>query len=141
MDSGVVRARRRVRSRSLILAGHPQTFYYSLLIAAVSAAFWSLEARAEGQGEGTGRKAWRPVLVLSAATAVAALVCAVQLVPTLELVQLSNRSGKVPYAISVAAGALKPAHLVTLFLPDYFGAIRVSVRPGRHQPVVDSTSA
>jgi hypothetical protein len=114
----------------LILAGHPQTFYYSLLVAAVSAAFWSLEARGEGKSsegkssEGRIKRVWRPVLVLAAATAVAVLVCAVQLVPTLELVQLSNRSGKVPYAISVAAGALKPAHLVTLFLPDYFGALR-----------------
>ena len=114
----------------LILAGHPQTFYYSLLVAAVSAVFWSLDVRREGNGaegkgaEGKIKMAWRPVLVLTAATAVAVLVCAVQLVPTLELVQLSNRSGRVPYAISVAAGALKPAHLVTLFLPDYFGAIR-----------------
>jgi hypothetical protein len=104
----------------LILAGHPQTFYYSLLVATVTAAFWSWEARAEG----AGRKAWRPVLVLAAATGVAVLLCAVQLLPTIELTQLSNRSGKVPYAISVVAGALKPSHLVTLFLPDYFGAIR-----------------
>ncbi len=104
----------------LLLAGHPQTFYYCLLVAAVTAAFWSLEARAEGKG----RAAWRPVLVLVAAAGVAVLVCAVQLVPTLELVRLSNRSGTVPYAISVAAGALHPAHLVTLFVPDFFGAIR-----------------
>ena len=104
----------------LLLAGHPQTFYYCLLVAAVTAVFWSLEARAEGRG----RAAWRPAVVLAAAIGVAVLVCAVQLVPTLELVRLSNRSGRVPYAISVASGALKPAHLVTLFLPDFFGAIR-----------------
>jgi hypothetical protein len=108
----------------LILAGHPQTFYYCLLVAVVTAAFWSLEARAEGKGQGNGKGVWRPALVLAAAIGVALLVCAVQLVPTLELVRLSNRSGRVPYAISVVAGALQPAHLVTLFLPDFFGAIR-----------------
>jgi hypothetical protein len=103
----------------LILAGHPQTFYYSLLVVALTTPFWVLEARGSEP-----RSGWRPIVVFGAALAAAVLLCAVQLLPTWELSRLSNRSGKVPYAIAIAAGALEPSHLITLFLPDFYGALR-----------------
>jgi len=103
----------------LILAGHPQTFYYSLLLVAAATPFWAMTA----PGEPGLRAAWRPGVLLALAVVVGLLLCAVQLIPTYELTQLSNRRARVPYEIAVAAGALRPSHLITLLLPDFHGCI------------------
>ena len=102
-----------------VLAGHPQSFYFSLLVVALTTVFWMGEARADRQGP-----AWRPLAVFGAAVGLGVLLCAVQLLPTLELMPLTNRRGAVPYEIAIAAGALRPSHLVTAFLPDFYGALR-----------------
>jgi hypothetical protein len=103
----------------LVLAGHPQSFYFSLLVVALTTVFWVVDARARREGP-----ARRPFAVLGAALALGLLLAAVQLVPTTELVRLTNRADTIPYRIAIAAGALRPAHLVTAFLPDFFGALR-----------------
>ena len=103
----------------LLLAGHPQSFYFSLLVVALTTVFWVGEARAAREGP-----AWRPLTVFAAALGLALLLCAVQLLPTFELMRLTNRGGAVPYEIAIARGALRPSHLVTAFLPDFHGALQ-----------------
>jgi hypothetical protein len=103
----------------LLLAGHPQSFYFSLLVVALTTPFWIAEARATPEGA-----TWRPLAVVGVATASGVLLASVQLLPTLELTRLTNRGGTIPFALAIATGALRPSHLVTAFLPDYHGALR-----------------
>jgi hypothetical protein len=102
----------------LVLAGHPQVFYYSLFVVGLTAAFWAIECRRSGPGS-----ALRPLVVLAACAAVGLLLCAVQLLPTQEFSALSNRSGKVPLDIALGGGFSLP-HLMTLVQPDFFGSVR-----------------
>ena len=102
----------------LLLAGHPQSFYFSLLIVGLSTLFWMAEARAKAE-----LPAWRPLAVFGAALGVGLLLAAVQLLPTWELTGLSNRGGAIPYEVAIGSGALRPSHLVTLFFPNYSGAL------------------
>ena len=68
----------------LLLAGHPQSFYFSVLIVGLSALFWTAEARASHE-----TPAWRPLAIFGAALGVGLLLAAVQLLPTWELTRLS----------------------------------------------------
>jgi hypothetical protein len=102
----------------LLLAGHPQSFYFSLLIVGLSTLFWMAEARAA-----PALPAWRPLAVFGAALGVGLLLAAVQLLPTWELTGLSNRSDAIPYEVAIGSGALRPSHLVTLFFPNFYGAL------------------
>ena len=104
----------------LLLAGHPQSFYFSLLVVGMTTAYWMVEANAEPRRTA----AWRPPVALAAALGLGVLLAAVQLIPTAELTRLTNRQGTLPFEVAIAAGALRPAHLVTAFLPDYHGALR-----------------
>jgi hypothetical protein len=103
----------------MLLAGHSQSSYFNLLIIGATTLFLAVEARKTSPGSG----AWRPPLVFCAALGVAILLSAVQLLPTWELTRLSNRSGAVPYQVAIASGALRGSHLVTFFLPDFYGAL------------------
>jgi hypothetical protein len=86
-------------------AGHTQLFLYELLALALFAAL-----------HGDYR---RSLPVLAAAFAGAALLAAVQVLPSLELTRLSLRAG-ISYQESTKF-ALAPAGLLTLLVPHFFG--------------------
>jgi hypothetical protein len=86
-------------------AGHTQLFLYELLALALFVAFW-----------GSYRQSVR---VLAICLAGAALLAAVQILPSLELTRLSLRSG-ISYQESTKF-AMAPAGLLTLLAPHFFG--------------------
>ncbi|HVA24474.1 MAG TPA: YfhO family protein [Chloroflexota bacterium] len=86
-------------------AGHTQLFLYELLALALFVAFW-----------GSYR---RSLPVLAICLAGAALLAAVQILPSLELTRLSLRSG-ISYQESTKF-ALAPVGLLTLLVPHFFG--------------------
>ncbi|HLY65549.1 MAG TPA: hypothetical protein VKU60_08445, partial [Chloroflexota bacterium] len=86
-------------------AGHTQLFLYELLALALFIAFW-----------GSYRTS---VAVLAIALGGAALLAAIQILPSLELTRLSLRSG-ISYQESTQY-ALAPAGLLTLLVPHFFG--------------------
>jgi hypothetical protein len=86
-------------------AGHTQLFLYELLALALFVAFW-------------GRyRTSIPIVAISLAGA--AILAAVQLLPSLELTRLSLRSG-ISYQESTQY-ALAPVGLLTLLVPHFFG--------------------
>jgi len=93
------------------LAGHPQAAVYSMLAVQAYAVWRSASLRA----------GWRwAVAGLVAMPAGAALLAAVQLLPTMELVRLSGRAQGLDWERFVSM-SLPPERLVTLLLPDAFG--------------------
>ncbi len=92
-----------------LLAGHPQAALYG----AVAVAGYGLY-RSWVQG------GWIAGLALAGAFVLGAALAAVQLVPTAELVQLSNRGAGLSWA-SFVAMSLPPERLVTLLWPNFFG--------------------
>ena len=122
----------------VVLAGHPEFLYYTLLVSGAYAAVRLLAAwRRVGRGNGRGRPpngggakrlaaaaafpavggtgAW---LVLVALLGLA--FGAVQLLPLYELLQLNFREGSASYQ-QVVGWAWPQRHLLTFALPDVFG--------------------
>ena len=93
-----------------LLAGHPQAAVYCL-----GAVFAYGGFRAWAQGAG-----WGFAAALIATAVVGILLAGVQLLPTAELVQLSNRGTGLSWNHFVAM-SLPPERLVTLLLPNFFG--------------------
>jgi hypothetical protein len=121
---GHMRTRRPARSGAavafvvamMILAGHPQLAYDTLLLGALYAAARGLRlARLD---------AWRPAAgrlsLLLAGVALGVGLAAPQLLPTLELVGESNRSQGVSWQEATRYG-YHPRHLITFLLPYHFG--------------------
>lgn len=97
----------------LLLAGHAQTAWYSLLITGG----WCLVL-------GLSRGRWKGGILsftgfLSAAL-FAALIAAVQLVPTFEFLFNSQRAASVDFEVAMRY-SFWPWRLLTFFLPDFFG--------------------
>ncbi len=103
---------------TLLLAGHLQVAFYCLLTAGAYAAW-------------LGARAWRarrvrpagwPAAVVGAG-ALAACLCAPQLLPTLELSRVSHRTGGASRDgyFDYSDTALPARNLVTLLAPDFFG--------------------
>ena len=93
-----------------LLAGHPQAALYG---AVAVAGYWLYRSWVQGAG-------WVAWLVLAGAFALGAALAAVQLIPTAELVQLSNRGAGLSWA-SFVAMSLPPERLATLLWPNLFG--------------------
>lgn len=93
------------------LAGHPQAVVYGLLAALAYALWRSLTS-------GAGR--WWTLGLLVGIPVSAALLAAVQLLPTAELVRLSARGEGLDWD-SFVSMSLPPERLVTLLLPNAFG--------------------
>jgi len=99
-----------------VLAGHPQIVAYSL-------AALSVRVLLHGAACARRRAAGRGVRVLAfwaAAVAAGMLIASVQLLPTLELIGHSARSGGISSAFA-AEQSMPPYGLVTYLLPDFFG--------------------
>ena len=93
-----------------LLAGHPQAALYG---AVAVAGYWLYRSWVQGAG-------WVAWLVLAGAFVLGAAIAAVQLVPTAELVQLSNRGAGLSWP-SFVAMSLPPERLATLLWPNLFG--------------------
>ena len=92
------------------LAGHPQATAYAVGAAALYGVFRAL-------GQGARKRVIAAVVIMPL---LGAALAAVQLLPTLELVQLSGRSGGLDFE-EVAKMSLPPERLVTFLLPNAFG--------------------
>ncbi len=93
-----------------LLAGHPQAALYG---AVAVAGYWLYRSWVQGAG-------WVAWLMLVGALVLGTGLAAVQLVPTAELVQLSNRGAGLSWA-SFVAMSLPPERLATLLWPNLFG--------------------
>ena len=93
-----------------LLAGHPQAALYG---AVAVAGYWLYRSWVQGAG-------WITWSALAGAFALGAALAAVQLLPTAELVQLSNRGAGLSWA-SFVAMSLPPERLATLLWPNLFG--------------------
>ena len=93
-----------------LLAGHPQAALYG---AVAVAGYWLYRSGVQGVG-------WIAWPVLAGALALGVALAAVQLGPTAELVQLSNRGTGLSWTRFVAM-SLPPERLATLLWPNLFG--------------------
>ena len=98
-----------------ILPGNPQPVTYTLLLAGGLVV-------ARGLGEGRPRELPSVVVVLVVGVVLAAALCAIQLLPTWELVPHSSRAAGVDPGLDIAS--MHPRHLLSAVLPFVHG------RPG-----------
>ncbi len=96
-----------------LLAGHAQTTWYTLLLAFAWMVFWSLR-RAGWRGL---RKAF---FFAGSGVFLAILLASIQLLPTAEYLQQSQRANAVDYDYAVNY-SFWPWRFLTLFAPDLFG--------------------
>ncbi len=104
-----------------LLAGHAQ----SVFISGVAVVVW-LAARLLPEWLRRGRSDWRravwPAAVLAGGVALAVVLAAAQLLPTLELTGLSSRQGGLPLN-EVLSFSWHPLHLTRALLPGYGDAL------------------
>lgn len=95
----------------LLLAGHAQTAWYSLLLAGVYSLWWMLTHRP-----------LRPLrlLIVAGCVALGAGIAALQLVATAELLGQSQRAGGVNYDFAMNY-SYAPARILNLVAPNAFG--------------------
>ncbi len=98
-----------------LLAGHTQTAF----ISGVAVTLWLLVHLLRGvEGTDKSRALLRMVVILGVGVALAALIAAVQLLPTLELAGQSSRQGGLPLN-EVLSFSWNPLHLTRALLPAY----------------------
>jgi hypothetical protein len=102
-----------------LLAGHAQTVFYGGLMLVAYLAF-----RVKQEAAGQVKTVVRLVRLVALASVLGVGLAAVQLVPTAELLLLSQRSTSVDYDAAVTY-SLWPWRLITFVAPDFFG------NPGR----------
>lgn len=105
------------------LAGHPEIFYFSVLFLGV----YVILRLFFRQGR-VFQQAWRPILVLTGAALITAMVCLPQLGETWRMVGFSNRAQGFTY--EETTGYLFPLrHFLTLVVPWLFDFIEESLPP------------
>lgn len=115
----------------LLLAGHAQTAWYTLLLAGLWAGFWAgfstgLSSEAALQPD---QRAWLSILRrivktwlwFGLALALAIGICAAQLIPTAEYLAQSQRAAAVDYDYALNY-SFWPWHLLTSLAPGFFGS-------------------
>jgi len=115
----------------LLLAGHAQTAWYTLLLAGLWAGFWAgfssrlpseaTEMTLRGARLAGLRRVLETWLWLGLALALAVGICAIQLLPTAEYLAQSQRAAAVDYDYALNY-SFWPWHLLTLFAPGIFGS-------------------
>ena len=107
-----------------LLAGHAQTAWYSLLLAAAWSAYWSLQRPCEARADRS--RSWilrvgQRWIWLGMALMLAAGIAAAQLLPTAEYLVQSQRASSVEYDFALNY-SFWPWHLLTLVAPGMFGS-------------------
>jgi Bacterial membrane protein YfhO len=95
-----------------LLAGHAQMTWYSMLMVGLFTLFWPLHAHPTGW--------WRRLMLVIIGLALGAGIAAVQLVPTSELLRLSQRSGGVDFEFAMNF-SYSPVRTLNLLSPNVFG--------------------
>jgi len=98
---------------SALLGGHAQLCWYMLLFSF----FWMLLTE---NNDGKKPALLRKTLSYCCYVGIAVMICAVQLIPTAELLLNSQRAGSVAYESGLAY-SFWPWRLITYFAPDFFG--------------------
>jgi hypothetical protein len=98
----------------MLLAGHAQLSWYTLILAGA----WVLVGGSQADGWRGGLQA---ASRFATATALAAAIAAVQLIPTFEFLRLSQRSSAVEATFAMTY-SFWPWRLLTLFAPGLFGS-------------------
>ncbi|MBZ0293393.1 MAG: YfhO family protein [Anaerolineae bacterium] len=95
-----------------LLAGHAQTSWYSLLLAGFFTLFWI----------GRNRPAdwWKRLAMVAGAVALGIGIAAIQLLPTAELLQTSQRSGGVDFDFAMNF-SYSPVRTLNFLSPNVFG--------------------
>jgi hypothetical protein len=107
----------------LLVSGHPETAVKILMLAGAYALFCCVRSGAP----------WRASLLIASGVALGTVICAAQILPFLEYVQLSRVAG----ARAAADGPLftnPPASFATAFVPNFYGS------PLRHRYVLEATN-
>ena len=114
----------------LLLAGHAQTAWYTLLLAVIWAGFWGwqapspLERVPQDHNRPALKSRWAGLLDaelrLGAAVGLGAAVAAVQLLPTGEYLLQSQRAGALDFEFALNYSTW-PWHFLNLLAPDLFG--------------------
>jgi|GEM_PF-1875675 len=99
-----------------VLAGHPQMLFYSLFFTGL----WLLALAWPGRN-GRARRIGSGIGLSLLAGGVAACVCAIQLLPTLEYIGLSSRASALSYD-EATQFSFSWTRLLTLPVPDFFGS-------------------
>ncbi|MBN1311951.1 MAG: hypothetical protein JXB30_11070, partial [Anaerolineae bacterium] len=100
-----------------LLAGHAQTTFYSMVLAGIYA-LWRVLALSR-YGRWTERA--KPLALVLGGLVLGAAVAAVQLVPTFELLQSSQRARGVDESFALNF-SFWPPHFLTLIAPNLFGS-------------------
>ena len=100
-----------------LLAGHAQTTWYSLLLGGIWILFLTLKNYIEKNNR---RNAWQSIYKYILACLLSAGISAIQLVPTLEYLIQSQRSGEYGYAEAMTY-SFWPWRFLTLIAPNLFG--------------------
>ena len=95
----------------LLLAGHAQTAWYSLLLVGLFALWWTLTRRPIR---------WARLGMVAGCVALGAGIAALQLAATAELLRQSQRSGGVDFDFAMNL-SYAPARILNLFAPNAFG--------------------
>ncbi len=111
-------------STALLLAGHAQIGWYAFILAAAWTAFWAWELSKKDNPGHLLKSSWSVIRgwgFLGFSTLFATAIAAIQLVPTAEYLQQSQRAAMVEYDFAVNY-SLWPWHLLTLAAPGFFGS-------------------
>ena len=110
------------------LAGHAQTWFYSLVSLGVYGAWeaWRASgAKPAGEGDGSSRgRLWRWATaagLLAGAVLWGIALAAVQFLPTAELGLDADRAGRADWETFALQYSFWPWRLITLVMPDFFG--------------------
>lgn len=99
-----------------LLAGHTQTFYYTYLLLCL---YWIVRITIQGFTTRDTKSITKQFFVLPLATIIAISLSMIQLLPTLELTNLSVRADN--YNPQINEASLHPFHLFTFLMPYLFG--------------------
>ncbi|MEW6717422.1 MAG: YfhO family protein [Chloroflexota bacterium] len=103
----------------LLLAGHAQVAWYTLLLMVVWLGYWGFYAHSQYKKKDS--KWWKKLILKLGLIFVFALgISALQLLPTIEYLLLSQRSQAVDIHAAMTY-SLWPWHLITLIAPGFFG--------------------
>jgi hypothetical protein len=103
----------------MVLAGNIQFVLYGIVVAVM---YVILRVLLSDDLPVFRNRVFHLIIILFISFAVCGLVSAVQLLPTWEYSQLSNRAGGVSYDFSTEL-SLPPSNMITLVVPDYFGSV------------------
>ena len=115
-----------------ILGGHIQIVAYGLLLAAAYTAFHILNAWRDHKrlDRAFVRAMVLPCALIAGMVALGIALASVQIIPTYELINFTQRGGRISYEFATSF-SLPPERLVTLLAPYFFGGPKWGVVWGR----------